>query len=281
MSENTNFYKLMYKIDYSQNMKLSDFIEALQGLENEYKAICIQQAKKSKTQRELLKNEKFFEIAKIREGSVEFELVNTVTPLFADMNTIHIFSETIKNIYSHLIDPSTPILYDISKKCLENLKKIVFPISSDKSGKISIFNIIIGKDNTVTNNILEVDYKTALAIQDRADTLIAEQTDDSDIADESVGVYMYWDTARAFRKEDHTYTNTGKICIEILDKKAYPVTFEHDDDWHICTSKNDKFGKEWQYLMYKVDVNIIKKHTKIVAYEITKVYPKNTIEPEE
>ena len=62
----------------------------------------------------------------------------------------------------------------------------MFPISSDKSGKISIINIIIGKDNTITNNILEADYKTALAIQDRAGTLIVEQTDDSEIADESV-----------------------------------------------------------------------------------------------
>ena len=72
----------------------------------------------------------------------------------------------------------TIIVNYISKKCLENLKKRVFPISSDKSGKISIINIIIGKDNTITNNILEADYKTALAIQDRAGTLIAEQTDD-------------------------------------------------------------------------------------------------------
>lgn len=282
IDENNNFYKLIYKIDYSQNMKLLDFIEALQGLENEYKAICIQQAKKSKTQKELLKNEKFFEIAKIREGSVEFELVNTVTPLFSDMNMMYIFSETIKNIYSHLIDPSIPILYDLSKKCLENIKNIVCPILNDKEARISIFTIIIGNNNSIINNILEADYKTAHMIQSRATTLIEEKGDEELLADNKIGVYMYWDSTSFNTKKIHEHRNIGKVVIEEIDNLSpKQIRFISEEDFHFCTTKNENFEPEWQYLMYKVDVKIIKKQSKIVAYEVEKVYRNATIEVEE
>ena len=277
----TNFelqYKIIYKIDYYQNMKLADLITGLQGIENEYKFFCTKEAKKSKTKKDIIKFDKVLEINEINKGSIEFELINSVSPLFSDLNTLYNFGCLLKQAYDYLIEPTAHTLPDVGKKTWNNIKKTLEPIVSIP-GTINL-NLVFGSGNTI--NILNTDSKQSNAMQNRANKLIEEQTINDEMTDENIGIYMYWDMAGFFRTEEHANKKVGKIFIETIDSdKAYQVRFIKEEDRIFCMTRDTKYISDWQDLMYKVDVNVIKKQSKIIAYEVVDIYRNATLEIQE
>ena len=118
-------------------------------------------------------------------------------------------------------------------------------------------------------------------MQNRADLLIAEKLKEEISEDNMTGVYMYWDSTSVNKDKTSKHENSGKAIIETAEKnKPKQVRFEHPEDYVFCTTKNEKFSSDWQSLIYKVDVDLIKKGEKIIAYSITKVYHDDTLEDE-
>ena len=59
------------------------------------------------------------------------------------------------------------------------------------------------------------------------------------------------------------------------------MIFENDIDKDSITKFNEKYKKDWQDLIYIVDVEAIKIQDVIRTYKILKVYMEDTIDPAE
>lgn len=66
--------------------------------------------------------------------------------------------------------------------------------------------------------------------------------------------------------------------IENIYDKPVNVIFENDDDKNSLTTTYHNSLKQWQDLLYLVDVEVVKIQDKIIRYKILKVYVDDTLE---
>lgn len=272
-----------YEVKYKETVNLKDFTEALRGIENEYFRYCNRLARgKKKYEKYLLKEDRILDIKKISQSSIIVELCNTVMPVIADINNLLTFAMTLKSIYDIFLGDKIPTLKDlleknITKKTLQNAQKIVLPAAENKDIRLNFF--VVGNNNTI--NVGSFDNAQASAISQKMNLASSLLEDTSEDNDTYTKVYMYWDTTSFNSDKVAQHKQTGKVIIQDIDKKPHSVVFQNNEDYEFCTAKNDRFESDWQYLLYRVDVKIIKVGTRIHAYDIIRTYPDDIIERED
>jgi len=260
--------KLSIKINNKQPIELNQLTSSLNALANEYDLYC-------KNELNYTKNERKLEIIKLEKGCLLIELIQltpAVIPLIENMNSIFCFGTYFIETLQFFSGKKEEIKYQYNKKNCENTATFLQQTANDNGSSIDIN--VVGNNNTIIIGE-KTDSLTANAIQNKIAKYQTELLEEEPNILHKQG--FYWSIASFLNKQE----GKDKGIIESLDKKAHKVIFENETDKEIMTTFNDKLNKDWQDLLYIVDVEVIKIQDVIKTYKIIKVYYDDTINPNE
>ena len=261
--------KLSIKINNKKPVELNELTSSLNALAREYDLYC-------NNELNLPKNDRRLEIIKLEQGCIFIELLPAITPLIQEMNSVFCFGKYIIETLDYFTGKITEKPdKNFKKRNCDNVSTFLDQTANDNGSNTTINvvgnnnTIIIGKtmdsleSNAAQNNIAK--YKTLLL------------EEEPEVKHKQA---FYWETA-SFSNIKNIKTNSDKGVIEKLDTKPHKVIFESEIDKDGITQFNQKYRKDWQNLIYIVDVETIKVQDVIKTYKILKVYTEDTIDPDE
>ena len=149
----------------------------------------------------------------------------------------------------------------------KNLSNTVQPVAS--GGKNSNIKLEIHGNNNVINNTFYVNHEDAKNIQSE----IKKHTEENGKkeSDTYIKEAMYWSSASFIKRGKGK--NKDKVIIEKIDENPKKAVFLNKEDRKKCSTKHKDYpNKEWQDLIYHVDVETIFVNEKLQEYKITKVH---------
>lgn len=262
-------YTLSLKINNTKPIELNSLTNSLNALAKEYDTFTKSEFGIAKTNRKL-------EIKKLEQGSLIIELVAIAIPQMQEINTIVAFGKHLISGLDYFVGRKKIENPSFSKTTVNNLGNFVDTIANDSHSSLSIQivgnnnNLYVGGDyssvdcNALQNNI----NKYQKSLEEEEPSLIQHKQ------------AFYWFSASFANKPTVNISNNAdKGIIEKFDFKPHKVIFENDSDKALITSSSSKFNKDWQELMYIVDVEIIKIQGLIKMYKILRVYYDDTFDP--
>jgi hypothetical protein len=262
--------KLSIKINNKKPIELNELTSSLNALAREYDLYC-------NTELNLPKEERKLEIIKLEEGCIYMELLPIITPLIQEMNSVFCFGKYIIETLDYFTGKATSKPNsNFKKKNCDNVNTFLDQTAND-NGSNTIINVV-GNNNTTIIMGKTIDSLESNAAQNsiaKYKTLLLEE--ESGVSHKQA---FYWEAA-SFSNIKNIKSNSDKGIIEKLDKKPHKVIFENDIDKDGITQFNQKYRKDWQNLIYIVDVEAIKVQDVIRTYKILKVYTEDTIDPDD
>ena len=253
--------KLSIKINNKKPLELNELASSLNSFSKEYDVFCKNVLKMSKNDRRL-------EIVELKKGSLLIDLVSNIPTLITQANSIYQFGENFIQRLNYFKKDKKEDKVDLSKQSCYNTQNFLNPTSNDNS-KGSI--IIINQGSNSVANITQPESKE---IQDNIEEYANEKFGKEEMT-KYEKVPFYWDTT-SFSKKN---IKADKGIVEKFDTdNAYKIIFENPNDKLNITKNNPSFKKDWQYLTYIVDSEVIKREGRIIAYKIFKIYLEDTIE---
>lgn len=268
--------KLFIKICNKKPMELNALTNSLNALVKEYDAYC-------KDNFDMAKSERKLEILKLESGSLLLELVPIAISIIQDVDVALSFGTHVIGILDYFVGKTDKMPPNISKKTCDNLSAFVDQTANDH-GSNAVFNVL-GNNNTI---IAERNY-SSLELNAAQNGLLKHK--ESLLGEEPHVKYkqaFYWVTAsfvQSFHnglpdKTNQNKNSTDKGIIEQIDKKPHKIIFANDEDKILITRFCEKHNKEWQELIYIVDVEIIIIQDVVKMYKILKVYYDETTDPD-
>jgi hypothetical protein len=264
-------HRLVLKFDNKSPIELNALTNSLNALAKEYDTFTRSEFGYAKTNRKL-------EIKKLEQGSIIIELAALAIPKMQEINTILTFGKYLIQGLDHFVGRNKISEPSFSKNSCNNLSNFVDTIANDSDSEISIQ--IVGNNNTI---YVGEDYNSidCNALQNNIhkyqQSLIEEEP--------SIIQYkqaFYWFSASFANNPDkNSRNNVDKGIIEKFDTKPHKVIFENDMDKTNITSSNHNFKKDWQELMYIVDVEVVKIQGVIKLYKIIHIHYKDTFDPQD
>jgi len=262
---------LSLKINNTKPIELNSLTNSLNALAKEYDTFTKCEFGLAKTNRKL-------EIKKLEQGSLIIELVAIAIPQMQEINTIIAFGKHLINGLDYFVGRKRIDNPSFSKTTVSNLGNFVDTIANDSNSSLSIQivgngnNLYVGGDyssvdcNALQNNI----NKYQKSLDEEEPSLVQHKQ------------AFYWFSASFANKSiSNISSNVDKGIIEKFDLRPHKIIFENDADKALITSSNSKFKKDWQELMYIVDVEIVKIQGVIKMYKILRVYYDDTFDPAE
>jgi hypothetical protein len=257
---------LSVKIENKNQIELNQLASSLNALSAQYDSFL----RKSNT--DYTKNDRKLYISELKQGSIIIELFSSIAACTTDFNAIFEFFNYLKDSFDWLLERGKQ-KFKYSKSDLEQLGEFINPIARDSG---SVINIQISNSGSgdVTSNIF-IDHLQANAAQNIASKKL------EDMREEKRKIFnkefMYWASADFYDQKNKT---SDKVIIENIDKKAKVAIFLDENDKKTATSRNKKFPeKNWQDLIYVVDVEISYIQDCPKAYKILKLYENDTFDP--
>ena len=265
-------YTLSLRLNNKSPIELNTLTNSLNALAKEYDSFTRSEFNLTKTDRKL-------EIKKLEQGSLVIDLVSVIIPQMQEVNTVLTFGKYfLQGLQFFLAKDNDTVASSFSKTTCNNFSSFVDMAANDKGSNISIqvtnsnnTPLYIGNFNSVDCNALQNN------INKYQKNLLAEEP--SSIHYKQA---FYWYSASfAASPEVGIRNNADKGIIEKFDNKPHKIIFEKDSDKILITSSHSEFSKEWQELMYVVDVEIVRIQGIIKMYKILNVHYKDTFDPEE
>lgn len=258
--------KLSIKIDNSDPIELNGLTNSLNAFAKEYDDYC------KKEFDDLTKNDRKLQIVKLEQGSLLIELVPVVVPLIQEVNAVFCFGKHIIDVIDFFTgnNEENKLPHNFSKKNCDNMHAFLEQTASDNGANCTVS--VIGNNNTIICGKTIGSLESSAAqnnISKHRDMLLEEEP----IVKNKQA--FYWETA-SFVKGSSGQRDRG--IIESVDKRAKRIIFKDEVDKEVITTSSNKYTKEWQDLIYIVDVEIIKVQDTIKSYKILKVYENDTIE---
>lgn len=259
--------KLSIKINNKAPIELNQLTSSLNALAREYDLYC-------KEKLGLPKNNRRLEIIKLEQGCLLIELVSVLNPLFAQINPVLDFGKYFIQTLDFFSGKSDEAPTKYTKKNCDNIYEFSAQTANDKGSNIQVS--VVGNNNKVyiggelssiesnaTQNELEK-YKNAL-LEEQPRTLHKQA--------------FYWASA-SFSQSKNQPLDRG--LIESLDKKPHKTIFDTSSSVKESMTKyNEDLQKDWQDLIYIVDVEVIKVQDVIKSYKILNVYLEDTLTNDE
>lgn len=261
--------KLSININNKKPIELNELTNSLNALSKEYDDYC-------KNILDLPKNDRRLEIIKLEQGSLYLELVPFISLLFQEINPVLCFGKYIIEALEFFIKNSNkkdaPVNY--TKKNCDNMSEFVGISANDTDSSILVS--VKGDNNTIIVQ-QKIDSLESNAAQNNIAKFKDQLLEEEPIMQHKQA--LYWAIA-SFSKNSKG-ENSDKGFIERLDFKPHKIIFDNENDRHNITKFNEKYKKDWQDLIYIVDVEAIKIQDVIKTYKIIKVYYDDTINPDE
>jgi hypothetical protein len=261
---------LSLKINNKNPLELNELTNALNALAKEYDYFVKNEFGYTKIDRKL-------EIKKLEQGSLIIDLAAVAIPLMDNVNVIYDFGKHLINTLDHFVGKTKTDLPSTSKRTCDNLNNFINPIANDIGSSITI-NINNSENTSVI--VREYDNIACNAAQNHITKYKQNLLEEEPSVQRKQA--FYWISA-SFAKTFNISIrdNTDKGIIEKFDKKAHKVIFENETDRTLMTKYNPEFQKDWQELVYIVDVEIIKIQDVIKTYKILAVHYEDTFDPQE
>lgn len=262
----TSEIKLSIKICNERPVELNQLTISLNALAKEYDLFCNKQLN-------LAKNERRLEIVKLEKGSLLVEMVPVAMSVIQEVNPVLAFTKYLVDTLSFFTGKSeqAPANSFTSKNC-DNLTNFLSQTANDNGSRL----VINAANNSGTTHIgATLDSLMSNAAQNQISLYKAQLAEGAPLIKHKEA--FYWAVASfAEVKSDQ-----DKGVIEKLDKKPHKVIFENETDKMFMTQFNPHYRKDWQNLVYIVDVEAIKIQDVIKTYKILRVYDEDTIDPDE
>ena len=233
-------YKLSIKINHKKPIGLKSFSKSLIS-------VCDLYSYHVKKEQDIeTRKDKFLYIEKIEKGSIEVFLTNLyqALPLIKDFNACYSFYFYFTNLIKGFIVGKN--IEKVSKKETKNINSFNknYIQDSESSGNITLI------DNSTTINEFVFNYADAVKVDKNSSNYKENKAEEI-----KKKFSMYWAIAN-FNSSDNK--EKGKVIINGIDKNSKKVIFENEKDRHYCmtSQEKDSFKKEWQDLIYVVDVTV-------------------------
>lgn len=265
-------YSLQLKIDNKKPLELNELTNSLNSLAKEYDCFAKEEFGLSRTDRKL-------EIKSLKEGSLIIDLCSIAIPVMQDANVIFKFGEHLINALNYFVGKNNT-KQSYSKRTCDNLNNLINLIANDNGSNINIS--INGNDNTTPILIGNYDDIACNAAQNKINKYRESLLEEEPLVQRKQA--FYWISASFFDNKDEfskSNNSSDKGIIEKIDKNPRKVIFENDSDKILITKYNTDYQKDWQELVYIVDVEVIKIQDVVKTYKILKIYPDDTFDPKE
>ena len=264
-------HTLALKFDNKNPVELNSLTNSLNALAKEYDAFTRNEFGYTKNNRKL-------EIKKLDQGSIIIELAALALPKMQEINIILTFGKHLIQGLDHFVGRKKISEPNFSKNSCNNLSNFVDTIANDGDSKISIQ--IVGNDNTlyVGESYNSVDCNALQNNIHKYQQMLIEEEPSATVYKQA----FYWYSASFVNNPDkNARNNVDKGIIEKFDSKPHKVVFENDIDKTNITSANHRFKKDWQELVYMVDVEVVKIQGVIKLYKIIHIHHEDTFDPED
>ena len=260
--------KLSIKINNIRQIELNELTCSLNALAKEYDQYC-------KDELNLPKNDRRLEIVKLEQGSLLIEMIPVVIYLLQELNPVFCFGKYFIETLDYFTGKSSikdpPRNY--TKKNCDNTNNFLNQTANDNGSHITIN--VVGNNNSILVS-KSMDSLESNAAQNNI-TKYKDKLLEEEPAEKHKQAF-YWAIASFARPSG---SGSDKGIIENLDSKAHKIIFDNEIDKREMTKFNDQLGKEWQDLIYIVDVIAIKVQDVIKIYKILKVYTDDTTDPDD
>jgi hypothetical protein len=238
---------LTIKIDYKDDISLSEFKETIEGLNNQYNSFLSQCNGDEKNDKLLIRA--------IKKECIILELASAIIPLISDINTVCTFYTSIKALFGWL-SSRKGIKPKISISDLDNTKKIIAPVNNDDGRQITIS---IEGDN---NAQIIIDSAVAKSIVQNADDeylMLSKPIILSEIVENKENVIFRLTQI----KDDEDSNKNTKGIIHEIDNKEHMILFSTGIKEKILQESRNPFRKN-----YLVDIKVTKVNNIIKSYTI-------------
>ena len=253
---------LQFEIKNDRLVDLNVLANSLNALSSQYDIFL----KKSKDV--CKKHERKLLIKNVRSGSIIIDLFGYATPLFDEMNTICEFGSYLKCTFDYFLGKDAKPTHDYTKKDCQDIRDIVDITARDGNNAVINFNVY-GDNNTTIVHVGSLSHTDANALQ-----TTTKRYEEESLTLEEQTVFqrelMYWSDASFNSKYDK---KAGKVIIENIDRKPKKVIFLNPQEESIAKAGHSSHpNTEWQDLLRRVDIEVIKIQDKIIEYRILKLY---------
>lgn len=263
-------YTLSLRINNKNPLELNELTNSLNALAKEYDFFVKNEFGYTKTDRKL-------EIRKLEQGSLIIDLAATIIPAMHDANVILSFGKHLISTLDYFVGRTKTDVPVTSKRTCDNVNNFINPVANDIGS-----SIIININNSDNASIIvgEYDNIACNAAQNHINKYKQNLLESEPSAQRKQA--FYWMSA-SFAKtlDSSSRNNSDKGVIEKFDKKAHKIIFENESDRILMTKYNPEYQKDWQELIYIVDVEIVMVQDIIKMYKILAVHYEDTIDPEE
>lgn len=258
--------KLAIRINNKRPIELNSLTNSLNALGREYDLFCKDQFG------DMTKNDRKLQIVGLEKSCLLIELVPVIVPLIQEMNAVLCFGKYLIQVIDFFTDKSNAQNPpgNFGKKNCDNMTIFLEQGANDKGSNYHLS--IIGDNNTIIaerpvdcpecnigqNNLAK--YRAALLEEEPL--IMHKQA-------------LYWETA-SFVKGSSGKRDRG--IIETIDKKPRKIVFNNESDKKFMTTSSGQYQKEWQDLIYIVDVEAVKVQDIIKFYKILRIYEEDTFE---
>jgi hypothetical protein len=255
---------LRFEIKNDNPVDLNILSNSLNALSSQYDIFL---SKKSKY--DYKANDRKLLIKEVKNGSIIIDLIGTITPLFNEINTICEFGTYLKSGFEFFLGKISQPNYNFSKKDCSDIRNIA-DVTARDTNKANVNINIYGGNNKIYAPVYVLSNTDANALQ-----TTTKRYEDEYLQQEQQTIFMkelmYWaDASFNKKKQDNV---VGKIIIENIDKKAKKVVFLNKNDEIKAKTRHSKYpNTEWQDLLRRVDVEVIKIQDIIKEYKILQLY---------
>jgi hypothetical protein len=257
--------KLSVKIENKHQIELNQLASSLNALSAQYDSFL------RKTGIDYTKNDRKLCVSELKQGSIIIELISSIAVASDNFNAIFGFFEYLRASFDWILG-KTNQAFKYSKRDFEQLSEFVDLAARDNGASIAVHVV---NSNNVVNNFY-IDHLQANAAQNIAAQKVEDMTEEKPkIFSKEL---MYWANANFVDSKNKT---TNKIIVEKIDKKPRIAVFVNEDDEIKAKSYDSRFPqKNWQNLVYVVDIEVLYIQEVPKAYRILKLYKDETFDPD-
>jgi len=250
--------------DNSKPVELEDFINAMKAIENSFSEHATKDLKKTPVDTTLY-------IKEVRSGSIVIELMAAALPVLPDLYQDGILTAWVEwfKLLIEKLDKKEINKSEVPIKTLKAVSSILNPVAKDSASQFNMVPHVNG------NMYVGCTFNSEQAQR------VKQKIDE--VLEKEESQYLYKKQAiRWFQTRFNNNSSIGDMgIIDNIDPKPKKLVFVDNAIKAKIVSGDEKFDKQWNDLIYIVDVEVVYKESKIIMYRILDCYFEETFDPDE
>lgn len=216
-------------------------------------------------------------IKQVEKGSHIYDLITLAGPslvpiITSDFNLICEYLKFLRDGWQFLLNKTEKPPVEMNGRDFNNFSSALNPTALSLDGNANLTLSLINCPNAIINQY-SLNQTESNAIQNRARMLASKEQIPTNGFFEKV--MMRWSQARFDSPE-----KGNKSIIQEISTSPVKTIFMDDRTRHLMTHKHSSFEKDWQDLVYLIDVKVEYIGNKPAIYKVYNLYPEYTLDPD-